>query len=1179
MAGSIVTTSLVCAFITFIVYMGDEAMYKHTGMGITPVAMLTMFLCFIVVIVIWIAFTDEVMKQTVRHLVTQVEAEITAEMTDFLGTAPFINRWNYVMVSLGLLPLSMHTGSNNATMERYHLMKDTTFADEIRRLPMESRPYLIYTGSSDGSFASGLHSKASANGIDGLGVMAIDASTGTDRDAVPIRLQYDTSKVTTGNNNEIELYIRDTTKGAIKSTYNYDPRVRGWYKNQLLTPDKPSWSEMYVFNSNQKLGITCTKGFNLPGNSMTSTSSSSAHVFAVDYTLDYINKRLNATMERIKKQIPYMIGTLYIIENSGTLVGVSSDSPITKQYPDSSGTDGLGKLQRIIGADSIDPIVEATYSELVRRTSTQASLPGADIAGYSGFAAEGSPKGRFLIRSNRITDQLGLNWTTVIAISEESFFIIYRTNSVKAIVIGCGLCSITVYLLSMLIAFSISSQKRDADELERTASIEFAALAREQGIEKGAEAYKTERDRPISLREQAVRAFSADGTEDTKLRDEQGRNLAELSPDSQLFFEVWSDVIRPQVEAANLVSRLHGVNQGTEPRPPSIFKKLTALLRENSRSLQDLFDEFDIDGSGSIDLREFGVALRKFKLPGGDYFDPEPPELKLLFDSLDKDNSGSIELDELTMDTSNVRVSESSATAAEKSRALNYINLVFSRGLSLPYILQLERTLDMHRLKGYLIFESLPYQVSYAIVIVASLSLAFVEAPSSWGEGPRTGFLTPETAKNVSQYVLPINGICLFFFLADMIFETYLRGFRFGAVRGEHSPEEAEHPHIKNKCCDLFDWKTGGKLRPIGLMRWFLVSILFVDYIYRAVSPYYTGPGANVNNSQRSPYILFLPLSSLVRPFWLLTRYRDVRRSAHNFVKTMVAALDVFVLFALLMVIGSIMGVLLLSGRMNDQLVTNYNKFDNVLSGFLTLFVYMASAENYPDVAYPAANCDQLNQANSLTGGLAGLGCPQTAFHIYSVIFQLLGAFLIVSLVIAVFEGEFAASTRRQETQDRKKRNLGLVAAFVMLDKDCGGSLDAVEFLAFVNGTCNMGRKFTVKRGMELTGPEFMEWVGELSHEFNPQKVSLPSAVRPTPYRRSEFITMDIPMSFRPGMTIKKAGGKDGQWDIYEYIVPPETQPGDKDVVCAGRSVTKEYPDEHCTFQNISGRELAHWVA
>ena len=100
-----------------------------------------------------------------------------------------------------------------------------------------------------------------------------------------------------------------------------------------------------------------------------------------------------------------------------------------------------------------------------------------------------------------------------------------------------------------------------------------------------------------------------------------------------------------------------------------------------------------------------------------------------------------------------------------------------------------------------------------------------------------------------------------------------------------------------------------------------------------------------------------------------------------------------------------------------------------------------------------------------------------------------------------------------------------------------------------------------------------------MSHEFNPQKVSLPSAVRPTPYRRSEFITMDIPMSFRPGMTIKKAGGKDGQWDIYEYIVPPETQPGDKDVVCAGRSVTKEYPDEHCTFQNISGRELAHWVA
>ena len=587
-------------------------------------------------------------------------------------------------------------------------------------------------------------------------------------------------------------------------------------------------------------------------------------------------------------------------------------------------------------------------------------------------------------------------------------------------------------------------------------------------------------------------------------------------------------------------------------------------------------------GSGEIDLREFGVALRKFKLPSGDLFNPSPSELKLLFDSLDKDNGGSVSYEELLQDSaSNSRITESAATAAEKSRALSYIDLVFERGLSLPYLLQLERSIDFSRKAGYLIFESSWYQMWYAAVILTSLSLAFIEAPSSWGGGPRNGYLTPSTVKSVSQYVLPINGFCLFFFVCDMMFETYLRGFRFGAVletgsaakKKRKSEDEDDVMAKQNKCCDLFDWKTGGRLRPIGLVRWVLVLIFITDYLYRVINPYFTGPGASPNNYQRNFQVLFLPISSIIRPFWLVTRYRDVLRTAQNFIKTMFAAADVFVLFTLLMVIGSIMGVLLLSGRMDDENITNYSKFDNVLSGFLTLFVYMSSAENYPNVAYPIANCDPDGTANSLAGGLVGLGCPETAFHIYSSIFQLLGAFLIVSLVIAVFEGEFAESAKKQEVADRKKRNLGLIAAFVLLDKDAGGSLDPTEFLAFVNATCNTGRKFSMKRGLELTGPEFMEWVGELAHEFAAQPVSLPEEVPVTPYRRSEFRKLDIPAKYREGMLIKMAGGKTGQYDIYEYTVPHGTKPGQKNVVCSGLSTQKVYP-EGMTFANISGREV-----
>ena len=78
----------------------------------------------------------------------------------------------------------------------------------------------------------------------------------------------------------------------------------------------------------------------------------------------------------------------------------------------------------------------------------------------------------------------------------------------------------------------------------------------------------------------------------------------------------------------------------------------------------------------------------------------------MLFNALDKNGDGSVSFEELLDDSEAVRVTESTATGAEKHRALRYIDLVFNRGLSLPYILQLERSLDFDRLAGYQFFES-----------------------------------------------------------------------------------------------------------------------------------------------------------------------------------------------------------------------------------------------------------------------------------------------------------------------------------------------------------------------------------------------------------------------------------------------------------------------------------------
>ena len=59
-----------------------------------------------------------------------------------------------------------------------------------------------------------------------------------------------------------------------------------------------------------------------------------------------------------------------------------------------------------------------------------------------------------------------------------------------------------------------------------------------------------------------------------------------------------------------------------------------------------------------------------------------------------------------------------------------------------------------------------------------------------------------------------------------------------------------------------------------------------------------------------------------------------------------------------------------------------------------------------------------------------------------------------------------------------------IIAAFIILDKDAGGSLDKVEFLKFFNLTCNTGRLFNVDDDFELSGADFIQLCEELVHEM-----------------------------------------------------------------------------------------------
>ena len=346
---------------------------------------------------------------------------------------------------------------------------------------------------------------------------------------------------------------------------------------------------------------------------------------------------------------------------------------------------------------------------------------------------------------------------------------------------------------------------------------------------------------------------------------------------------------------------------------------------------------------------------------------------------------------------------------------------------------------------------------------------------------------------------------------------------------------------------------------------------------------YLTGPGTAVGNDHFDKQALLLPYTAVLRPIWLFTRYKSVRMSLRNFVVTLARAADVFLILVLLLVIGSIVGVLILSGRMNDTDPTNFNKFDSFLNGLLTLFVYMSSAENYNDIVHVATRCDLNATSNSLAGGLMSYQCPAVFLHLYTIAFQLLGAFLIVSLVIGAFESEFGDMTQEQERDSRKERLLGIIAAFLILDKDGGMTLGKQELMTFMNGTCNTGRSFDMPENLELSGSMFLEFINEFAHELSATNSAqtAPKQVKPTPYRKC--MTHDVQVPPADANTI--GCGKSlravrilVEKEAYWFWVPKDAPPGTKLTACLGWSENKVAPSTTETFATISESGLAHWI-
>ena len=92
-----------------------------------------------------------------------------------------------------------------------------------------------------------------------------------------------------------------------------------------------------------------------------------------------------------------------------------------------------------------------------------------------------------------------------------------------------------------------------------------------------------------------------------------------------------------------------------------------------------------------------------------------------------------------------------------------------------------------------------------------------------------------------------------------------------------------------------------------------------------------------------------------------------------------------------------------------------------------------------------------------------GLFRVLSVFSSVSLPYLSLSQYMMLSLVIGVFESTFVQKHEASLSAARRKRRGGLLIAFYTLDKDHSNVLTPNEFVEFIQKTCNTGLEFDIE--------------------------------------------------------------------------------------------------------------------
>ena len=342
------------------------------------------------------------------------------------------------------------------------------------------------------------------------------------------------------------IWVRRDTSGQIvatdqTSTDTYDPRSRIWYQGAVAT-GKLFWSDVYVFHTDQSLGITASLPIYAEGGKL-------AAVYAIDIALEKLSAFLGGL--EIGRA-----GRAMIIDSDGVLIAYPELERMVEQ------TDG--GLQRAHIDKLADPVLNRVFDRFR-----------VDGPGKREFIVEGK---RYINTASSLKSALGRDWTLLIVAPEEDFIGFVAENNRQGLMMSVSILGIAAFLASLLVAQGLRAERNAGLVLRRQKQLDaqsraFSGLAAQAALfdstDSSAVAAFTETiAATVKARRISVWRLSSDGQrlvcEDSYDKENHGHTGgmefdADELPDFLPSLSAGDDIIAPDAAADTRTAELHRI--------------------------------------------------------------------------------------------------------------------------------------------------------------------------------------------------------------------------------------------------------------------------------------------------------------------------------------------------------------------------------------------------------------------------------------------------------------------------------------------------------------------------------------------------------------------------------------------------------------------------------------------